>query len=155
MNSKFPWKNLFQTTNAFVKYYFKHGIVIVVFLGVIVVVAIIFGRDIEWRNWGKDLELHSGPSTYKERRVTLDFDDKPLVWAVEHLKKQISEVNIVLRHGLADGSIKTKNFSVHLQNATLEDVLEAYCANAATETKLKWLREGRNILIEPVVQGPT
>jgi hypothetical protein len=150
LDNKFPSDPLFKTIGTFIKHYYKHGIAVAVVLGVVVVVAIIFGRQIEWREWGRDFEMRPGPSIYKERRISADFDNKPLVWAVEHLKSLAPEVNIVLRHDLTDGSIETKNFSVHLREAPLEDVLDAFCANAATKTKLKWRRvEGRNILIEP------
>lgn len=87
-----------------------------------------------------------GPS---EERYSLDFDNQPLSWAVARLNKMASNVNIVLHPDLKSGAIKTKRFNVHLNGATLEEMLDVFCANAAKETNLVWLRDGKSVFIEP------
>jgi len=91
----------------------------------------------------------SPPPGPEEPRYSLDFDDQPLTWAVERLRKMAPEVNIVLRHDVASGAVPTKRLSLHLRDARIEELLDALCANAATTMQLRWRRDGKNVVIEP------
>jgi len=84
-----------------------------------------------------------------EERYSLDFDNQPLSWAVDRLNKMAANVNIALYPDLKSGAVKTKRFSVHLNGAKLEEMLDVFCANAVADSLLTWRRDGKNIFIEP------
>lgn len=86
-----------------------------------------------------------GPS---EEKYSLEFDNQPLLWAVEYIDKKASDVNIILHPDINSGKIKTQSFSIHLNGASLKEILDAYCAKAADSATLIWRQEGKNVFIE-------
>jgi hypothetical protein len=144
------WIDFFKTARTFIKHYFKHAFVVVIVLAIAISLAIFFNKNFEWEEWGSKGRISSGPSVHDERRFSFNFENKPLISAVDYLNKKALEVNIVVSPDLLDGSIKTKTISVHLEDATLEDVLNAYCANAEISSRLGWSRKGKNIYIKHV-----
>ena len=77
---------------------------------------------------------------------SLEFSDLTLERAVAYLDSLAPEVNIALDSEIAPD--KLRHFSINLSNATLAEVLDAYCANAAADGyALSWRREGKNVIL--------
>lgn len=83
-----------------------------------------------------------------EEKYSLEFNDQPLTWAVDRLDKMASDANIVLDPDIVTGKVKTQPFGVHLNGASLKEILDAYCAKAAVSTILVWRQEDKNVFIE-------
>lgn len=83
-----------------------------------------------------------------EEKYSLEFDNQPLTWAVDFIDKKASASNIVLHPDIASGKIKTQSFSIHLNGASLKEILDAYCAKAVVSATLTWRQEEKNFIIE-------
>ena len=83
-----------------------------------------------------------------EEKYSLEFDNQPLTWAAARLDKMASGANIVLDPDIVAGKVKTQPFGVHLNGASLKEILDAYCAKAAVSIILVWRKEGKNVFIE-------
>ena len=83
-----------------------------------------------------------------EEKYSVEFDNQPLLWAIEYIDKRASDVNIVLHSDINSGKIKTQPFSLYLKGASLKEILDAYCAKAAVAATLIWRQEGKNVFIE-------
>jgi hypothetical protein len=143
-----------------IKHYFKHHVWIFAIAAVTIVLIVLIIFIFPYISGSKTFPpikivffhwfgIESGaPPGPEEPRYAFDFDGQPLAWAVEYLNKMVPEVNIILSHDVASGTVPTKRFSLHLKDANLEEILNAFCVNAATTTPLRWRRDGKNIFIE-------
>ena len=92
------------------------------------------------------VKSNSGPG---EKRYSFDFDNQSLIWAVNYLDKIATDVDIQVDQRILSGEVKTKHFSVHLNDAKLEDIIEVFCSKATVDIPFVWVTKGKSIFIRP------
>lgn len=85
----------------------------------------------------------------EEKRYSFDFDNQSLIWAVNYLDKMATDIDIQMDQRILSGEVKTKHFSVHLNDAKLEDIIEVFCSKATVDIPFVWVMKGKSIFIRP------
>jgi len=85
-------------------------------------------------------------------RHSFTFNNKALPWAINHLDRKVSGFDIRLDPKIKSGEFKTKSFSVNIENATIEEILEIFCSKASDNNTLVWSKKGKIVIIEPLLE---
>jgi hypothetical protein len=110
---------------------------------VIVILAVLFTA---LAAYAIGFKRSAGPLT---RRYSFDFDNQSLVWATNYLDKKATDIDIHLDDKIISGEVTTKLFSVHINNAELEEIIEIFCLKSSSEMPLVWIKKGKQIIISP------
>ncbi|WP_287584057.1 SPFH domain-containing protein [Candidatus Borrarchaeum sp.] len=85
----------------------------------------------------------------EEKRYSFDFDNQSLIWAVNYLDQIATDFDIQLDQKILSGEVKTRLFSVHLNDAKLEDIMDIFCSKAIVDIPFVWGINGKTIFIRP------
>jgi len=81
------------------------------------------------------------------KRYSFDFDNQSLVWAINYLDKKATDIDIQVDDKIISGEVTTKTFSVHINNATLEEIIQIFCVKASSVKPLFWRKKGKQVFI--------
>jgi len=87
-------------------------------------------------------------SVSENKKYNFSFDNQSLSWAINYLNKKAKDVNIILDSKIESGVIVTKRFSVHIDGADLDEVLDIFCSSAKKDVNILWQRDGKRIIIK-------